>query len=67
MRSTTSLAGESGASIWAVSTWLSGLIGRLVGCLRDGDVGGEEVDAVAVEVAAGAAIVLGGAGVGVSG
>jgi hypothetical protein len=30
-----------------------------------GDVGGEEVDAVAVEVAAGAVVVLGGAGVGV--
>ncbi len=55
------------ASIWAVSTWLSGLIGLLGGCLRAGDVGGEEVDAVAVEVAAGAVVVLGGAGVGVSG
>jgi hypothetical protein len=32
-----------------------------------GDVGGEEVDAVAVEVAAGAVVVLGGAGVGVAG
>ena len=31
-----------------------------------GDVGGEEVHAVAVEVAAGAVVVLGGAGVGVS-
>jgi hypothetical protein len=30
-----------------------------------GDVGGEEVDAMAVEVAAGAVVVLGGAGVGV--
>jgi hypothetical protein len=32
-----------------------------------GDVGGEEVDAVAVEVAAGAVVVFGGAGVGVAG
>jgi hypothetical protein len=32
-----------------------------------GDVGGEKVDAVAVEVAAGPVLVLGGAGVGVSG
>lgn len=32
-----------------------------------GDVGGEEVDAVAVEVAAGAVVVLGGAGVGMPG
>jgi hypothetical protein len=32
-----------------------------------GDVGGEKVDAVAVEVAAGAVVVLGGAGVGVPG
>ena len=32
-----------------------------------GDVGGEEVDAVSVEVAAGAVVVLGGSRVGVSG
>ena len=32
-----------------------------------GDVGGEEVDAVSVEVAAGAVVVLGGARVGVAG
>jgi hypothetical protein len=32
-----------------------------------GDVGGEEVDAMAVEVATGAVVVLGGAGVGVPG
>ena len=32
-----------------------------------GDVGGEEVHAVAVEVPAGAVVVLGGAGVGVAG
>ena len=32
-----------------------------------GDVGGEEVDPVSVEVAAGAVVVLGGAGVGVAG
>jgi cobalamin biosynthesis protein CbiD len=31
------------------------------------DVGGEEVDAVAVEVAAGSVVMLGGAGVGVAG
>ncbi len=35
--------------------------------LRAGDVGGEEVDPLAVEVAAGAVVVLGGAWVGVSG
>jgi len=43
---------------------------RSHGCrrhLHPGDVGGEEVDAVAVEVAAGAVVVLGGAGVGVPG
>ena len=32
-----------------------------------GDVGGEEVDAVSVQVAAGPVVVLGGAGVGVTG
>ena len=32
-----------------------------------GDVGGEELDAVSVEVAAGAVVVLGGSGVGVAG
>ena len=32
-----------------------------------GDVGGEEVDAVSVEVASGAVVVLGGSGVGVAG
>ncbi len=32
-----------------------------------GDVGGEEVDAVAIAVAAGPVVVLGGAGVGVPG
>ena len=32
-----------------------------------GDVGGEEVDAVSVEVASGAVVALGGAGVGVTG
>lgn len=37
------------------------------GCSDSGDVGGEEVDTVAVEVAAGAAVVLGGAWVGVPG
>ncbi len=36
-------------------------------CSGAGDVGGEEVDAVAVEVAAGAVVVLGCAGVGVAG
>jgi hypothetical protein len=36
-------------------------------CSDAGDVGGEEVHAVAVEVAAGAVVVLGGAGVGVAG
>ena len=40
-------------------------LGRIV--LDPGDVGGEEVDAVTVEVAAGAVVVLGGAGVGVAG
>jgi hypothetical protein len=35
--------------------------------LDAGDVGGEEVDAVSVEVASGAVVVLGGAGVGVPG
>ncbi len=40
---------------------------RLVGGSDAGDVGGEEVDAVSVEVAAGAVVVLGGAGVGVPG
>jgi hypothetical protein len=35
--------------------------------LHAGEVGGEELDAVPVEVAAGAAVVLGGPGVGVSG
>jgi hypothetical protein len=32
-----------------------------------GDIGGEEVDSVAVEAAAGAVVMLGGAGVGVAG
>jgi hypothetical protein len=40
---------------------------RRRGLLHAGDVGGEEVDAVSVEVAAGAVVVLGGAGVGVAG
>ena len=35
--------------------------------LRPGDVGGEEVDAVAVEVASSAIVVLSGSGVGVAG
>jgi len=35
--------------------------------LHAGDVGGEEVDAVSVEVASGAVVVLGGLGVGVAG
>jgi hypothetical protein len=35
--------------------------------LNPGDVGGEEVDAVAVEVAAGTVVVLGSAGIGVPG
>ena len=35
--------------------------------LRPGDVGGEEVDAVAVEVASSAVVVLSGSGVGVAG
>ena len=35
--------------------------------LHAGDVGGEEVDAVAVEVAAGAVVVLGGSWVGMAG
>jgi hypothetical protein len=42
----------------------SGWIGRRSDA---GDVGGEEVDAVAVEVASGSVVVLGGAGVGVTG
>jgi hypothetical protein len=37
------------------------------GCSDAGDVGGEEVDAVSVEVAAGAVVMLGRAGVGVAG
>ena len=41
--------------------WLS------TAALDAGDVGGEQVDAVAVEVAAGAVVVLGGAWVGVPG
>ena len=51
------------ASFWVVGTHRSV-------CLQmsdAGDVGGEEVDAVAVEVAAGSVVVLGGAGVGVPG
>lgn len=42
---------------------------RVVRVLRSdaGDVGGEEVHAVAVEVAAGAVVVLGGSGVGMPG
>ena len=39
----------------------------LWGTVKAGDVGGEEVDAVAVEISAGAVVVLGGAGVGVAG
>jgi hypothetical protein len=39
----------------------------LPAALDAGDIGGEEVDTVAVEVAAGAVVVLGGAGVGVPG
>jgi len=55
------IVGEVDASL--VGSWS-------YGCRRPldaGDVGGEEVDAVAVEVAAGAVVVLGGAGVGVPG
>jgi hypothetical protein len=40
---------------------------RLVGGSEAGDVGGQEVDAVSVEVAAGSVVVFGGAGVGVPG
>jgi hypothetical protein len=52
-------------SFWAAWTHLVARRGALV-CIRRldaGDVGGEEVDAVAVEVAAGAVVVLCGAGV----
>ncbi|MCU1634840.1 MAG: hypothetical protein JWQ68_79, partial [Cryobacterium sp.] len=56
-----------GASQWAEVTYLDGA--SPIGADRSdaGDVGGEEVDAVPVEVAAGSVVVLGGAGVGVAG
>lgn len=47
-------------------TWPTGLSCR-AGCSDAGDVGGEEVDAMAVEVAAATVVVLGGAGVSVPG
>jgi len=53
--------GWGGASMWAELS----LVG--LGSSDTGDVGGEEVDAMAVEVASGAVVVLGGAGIGVPG
>ena len=55
------VAAWQGAAFWAEST----LVGP--GGSDAGDVGGEEVDAVPVEVAAGTVILLGGSWIGVPG